>query len=486
MKTIMKKEYIILSILLILGFIVRLYKINGPIADWHSWRQADTTSVSKTFVQKGIDLLHPRYHDISSIQTGLPNPQGFRMVEFPIYNAFHAMLFTTFGKFSFEEWGRLLSISCSLISAFFIYLLGKRFVGSWGGILAAFFFLFIPYNVYYSRVILPEPMAAVFALASLWFFVKFIDKDRTSNLILSGVLLSLGLLVKPFVIFYSVPMIYLAISKYSFKSIISTFRILVKFLIFTDIVFIPLLLWRAWIGKFPEGIPFTTWMFNGDGIRFHLAFFRWIFGERLGYLILGIWGLVPFSLGLVKSEKKNLFNLVFFAGMLLYVVIFATVNVRHDYYQVFLIPSISLLLAQGVNALWTWKEINKYLARLLAVFSIVMMIGMGAYQVKEYYKINHPEIIEAGSAVDQLAPKDALVVAPYMGDTAFLYQTNRWGWPAIDDSIDNIIKKGASYYVSVNIGDADTQMVMNRFTVVKRTDTYVIVNLLEPAKSKTK
>ena len=45
---------IILMVFLILGFAVRLYKLNNPVADWHSWRQADTSSVSRNFVSGGI------------------------------------------------------------------------------------------------------------------------------------------------------------------------------------------------------------------------------------------------------------------------------------------------------------------------------------------------------------------------------------------------------------------------------------------------
>jgi hypothetical protein len=85
--------------------------------------------------------------------------------------------------------------------------------------------------------------------------------------------------------------------------------------------------------------------------------------------------------------------------------------------------------------------------------------------------------MEAGERVNQITPKDALIIAPYNGDTAFLYQTNRWGWPAIDDSIDNIISKGADYYVSVDLGSADTKMVEKRFKTVEKTDKYIIFDL---------
>ncbi len=475
-------EYILLALILLMGGLLRLYKINNPIADWHSWRQADTASVSRVFVEKKIDLLYPRYHDISSIQTGIFNPNGYRLVEFPIYNAIHAILVKNFPSISLGIWGRLLSIFSALISAVFLFLIGKRYMGRWGGVITSLFFMFMPYNVYFTRIILPEPMATAFVLGSVWLFIKFIDTGKQSALYLSGVLLALSLLIKPFTIFYTPPLIYLAIEKYGLEGIFKKAKILIVFLIFVTISLVPFLLWRAWISQYPAGIPFFTWAFNGDRIRFRPAFWRWLFAERIGKLILGVWGLVPLSLGILSTKKKDFFNLIFFLGGVLYMIVIATANVRHDYYQIFLIPMLVLLLAKGTLFMWKNKTFSGWISKSLAVFSILIMLMVGAYQAKEFYKINHPEIIEAGRAVDRLTPKDSLVIAPYNGDTAFLYQTGRWGWPAIDDSIDRIIEKGADYYVSVNIGDADTQMVLKRFKTLERTNNYVIVDLHQPVK----
>ena len=170
--------------------------------------------------------------------------------------------------------------------------------------------------------------------------------------------------------------------------------------------------------------------------------------------------------------------------MLLYVTIVATANVRHDYYQIVVIPAVALVLASGTVYLWQNTVFNNVASRILVLFSIPMMIMTGWLLIKGDYNINHPEIIEAGHEVDRITPKDALVVAPYDGDTAFLYQTGRWGWPVIDNSIDNIIKEGASYYVSVNLGDKDTKMIETRFKTVERTDKYIIINLRDPLKTK--
>lgn len=234
-----------------------------------------------------------------------------------------------------------------------------------------------------------------------------------------------------------------------------------------------------WVNNFPEGIPHFDWAFNGDGIRFRPAFWNWIFAERIGKLILGMWGLILLGVGIVTIKKANWFNLYFFLGSILYVTVVATASVRHDYYQILIVPSICLLLAQGGVYLWTNEAINKTLSRLLVIFSVFMMLLVGYYQAKPYYQINHYEIIVAGNAVQRLTPKEAIVITPYNGDTAFLYATNRFGYPVVDDSIDNMIKNGADYYVSVNF-DNDTNTLMKKYKILEKTDSYVIVDLKSP------
>ena len=475
-------EYYLLAIILLLGFLVRLYKINNPVADWHSFRQADTASVTRIYVEKGINFLYPRYHDFSATQSRLYNPNGYRFVELPIFNVIHASLVNTLPQLSLEIWGRLVAILSSLVSAIMIFLLGKKFINKWGGVLAAAFFMLLPFNIYFTRVILPDPTAVSLALIALWLFVKFIEKEKPINLYLAGLLFTTSMLVKPFTAFYFVPAAYLFFRKYQWKEIFRDSKLFVKLVVFSSIIIIPFFAWRAWINQYPAGIPGWQWMFNGDHIRFRPAFWRWIFVERLGILILGVWGLIPFVLGILKAKTKEYFIHFFLVGMFFYVVIFATANVRHDYYQSMIIPAVSLALAQGAVYMWNSKGLNRTLSRPLLVFSIVMMLGATAYRVKEYYKINHPEIMIAGQAVDNLTPKDALVIAPYNGDTAFLYQTKRNGWPVIDTSLETLIKRGADYFVSVSLNDTDTLMVEENYEVLEKTESYVIMDLSKPKK----
>lgn len=481
-------EYILLAFMLIAGFGVRLYKVNNPVADWHSWRQADTASVSRIYLEQGINLLLPKYHDISSIQTGKQNPEGYRMVEFPFYNAASVLLYKTTATlhfnaasfFTLEVWSRIVTIVCAITTAFFLYLIGKRLMGKWGGLLSAFFYLFIPFNIYFTRTILPDPMGVTFGVISIWTFLEFYFSGKKLPFVVSAIFFAMALLIKPYLGFYIFPIAYLVIKKYGIKSFYKNKKVVIATLIYLGISFIPFFLWRAWEARFPEGIPFYTWAFNGNHIRFKPSWWYWIFGERLGHMILGSLGLIPFTFGILNNKNKNWFVQAFLAGALFYVILVADANVMHDYYQILVMPAIALALASGSIFLWESGIFNKILTRIILVISVGVMLFTGWNQIVGNYNINHPEIIQAGAEIDRITPKDALILAPYNGDTAFLYQTKRRGWPAVDDSIDNIIAEGASYYVSVDLGSSDTKMIEKRFKTVEKTDKYIIIDLKEP------
>ena len=187
-----KFEYFILLLIVVGALLLRLYKIQNPIADWHSWRQADTASVSEIYLSSGIDLLHPKYHDISKVQTGYHNPEGYRFVEFPIFNLIHVVLFKTFGNFSFEVWGRLTAVIGSLFTTVGVYAIAKRLWGRPQSLLAAFFYAIIPYNIYFTRVILPDPLAVTFATLALWQFLIYFQTSKLRYALISSTLFSLA------------------------------------------------------------------------------------------------------------------------------------------------------------------------------------------------------------------------------------------------------------------------------------------------------
>jgi hypothetical protein len=292
-----KYQYLLLLVLLIAGFAIRLYRINYPLADWHSWRQADTAAVTRNYFKFGVDVFHPRYDDFSDVSgRGLLNPEGYRFVEFPLYNLIHYSLFAIAGSFgSLEFWGRMTTILAGLTSAGLLFFIVRRHTNPFTGLLAAFFYLFLPFNIYFTRVILPDPLMVTLYLAALNFFDVWIVNHKSYLLFLTATFGALAVLVKPAAIFFLLPITWWFWKKYKFN----IYKI-PQFYILHFSFLIPFAVWRMYEHRFPQGIPASVWLFNGDHIRFRPAFWRWLFGERLGKLILGVWGLIPLAAGLVE------------------------------------------------------------------------------------------------------------------------------------------------------------------------------------------
>jgi len=210
-----KIEVGILSLVLFLALALRLYKIDRPIADWHSWRQADTAAVARNFIKEGFNPFIPRYDDMSSQANGKGNPERYRFVEFPIYNSIIAAVWSVIGISDISA--RLVTVFITLGSTIMLYFLVKALSGWQIAALSAFFFATIPYNVFYSSAILPAPLMVFFLLALYLAFVNWLKNEDNKLLLGSIVFANLAILTWPIALFFMLPLLYLALNKYKFK-----------------------------------------------------------------------------------------------------------------------------------------------------------------------------------------------------------------------------------------------------------------------------
>lgn len=478
----MKKiEIFILLFIFVLGFALRLYKFNSSITDWHSWRQVDTSSVSRIYAKEGINLLYPKFHDLSNVPSGVyDNPQGYRFVEFPIYNALQAGGFLLFPVLTIEQWGRIVSIFSSLFSALFIFLILRKHLNVQVGLLGAFFYLTLPFSVFWGRTILPDQTAIMTSLGAIYFFDLYLNKFRGRKsdfevqkcllFALSAVFFASALLLRPFTVFFFFPAVFLSFKRFGFDFLKK------KSLWFLALLSVsPFALWRVWMLEFPEGIPQAAWLFNGNGIRFTGAFFHWIFAERLGREILGFWGLVPLFVGIIAKHKAKWFFLSFLLSSLLYILVVATGNVHHNYYQILIIPSVSIFLALGVNSLINPPRqfASRFLSTPFLLVAIVFMYAFSWFEVRDFYNEN-PVLVRAGSAVDRLTPRDAKIIAPNEGDTTLLYYTGRRGWPSFSKPLEGLREDGATHLILFNPG---AQGLKGEYRVVEETNDYIIFDI---------
>ncbi len=469
-----KLEILLVISLLAIGILVRLYRLNAPLADWHSWRQADTAAVARNFVKDGFSLLYPQSDSLLALnEHNLANPNRYFINEFPLYNAVVASFYRQFGVH--ESIGRLVSITMSILGALALYGIVRLLIGRGTALLSLVYYLLLPYNIYYSRVFMPDPSFVALSIISLYWCVLWVKTEKNSYGIALMFTFALAMLVKPYAIFMSIPMFYWVMINWGTKA----FRKPLVYIVALG-SFIPLALWRYHFSLHPEGSFASTWLLNGDGIRFKGAFFRWLIFDRLNRLIFATGGFALFVAGLFTSHLKKNTSLFFVwtLAILLYMTIFAKGNVNHDYYQLPIVaPGVVLVAIGSFSLLGIAKSKLQYFINLLLVSGLLILsLALGWFEVRGFFNINNPAIVEAGKKVDEITPQDALVIAPYQGDPSFLYQTNRRGWPVGGDA-EMRMKHGATYYVTTSKEDEFARL-KKEYTLVYETDLYAIVHLV--------
>jgi 4-amino-4-deoxy-L-arabinose transferase-like glycosyltransferase len=449
----LKLDWFFMSFIILVGLLLRVYNYDSPLADYHSWRQADTASVARNFVKDGINLMEPRYDDLTSIQSGLENVTGLRFVEFPIYNALMAGMFNIAPFFPVEVWGRIISALMSLTVIGVLYYIALKESSRITAIAAASVYAFFPFFVFFSRTVLPENTALGFVFLSIFFLYLFTRTETASKqvilFILSVVFFAMSILVKPTAIFYGLVLAYLFIRKYN----IGVFKAFPVYLYFI-LAAIPLVLWRVYILQFPEGIPFAAWLFTDvqtsegqKNIFFKPAFFRWIFFERVNNQILG--GFMTFFLVLGALAKPRTFLLPVIAlSGLVYVFTFQGGNVQHEYYQIMLFPALAVLCGLGFN--FIYKNHRQFIHPAVSIVGCIAIIALSwffsYYKVRDFYAIP-TDLVQIARIVQTLTRPEDKIITDRSGDTTLLYLMDRKGAPAIYKDIQVLRGDGYKYIV---------------------------------------
>lgn len=476
------KDLLILFFILIIAVFFRLYKINAPLADFHSWRQVDTSAVTRNFVNNGIDLFHPIYDDLSNVQSGMDNPNGYRMVEFPIYNAIVAVLYRIFPITTIEIWGRLTTVIFSLIIISIIYFLLLKESSRIAAIFGSFIYSVFPFFVFFSRVVLPETTALAFAMLSIFFLYLNIDYKQKGfsnffSLILSTVFFTFALLSKPTIIFYLLPVLVLFYRKYKLNLIKKPY-----FYLYFFVTLIPLFLWRTYIKKFPEGIPVSDWLFTSvntsqglKNIMFRPSFFRWIFFERINNLILGGYLTFFFILGVISKHKKYLL-FSFLISSLSYILIFQGGNLQHEYYQTLLLPVLAMMIGLGID--FIFKNNKNFISPFFISLFIFLTFGFSFYfsyfRVIDYYQYS-PELVQEAKIISSLTDENDLIVTDRTGDTTLLYLSERRGAPSIFKDPLELKKLGYKYLITSSEGQINS--MKTEFEIVFENEKFTLFKL---------
>ncbi len=422
------KRYFLLAFIVLLAFVLRLYRLDAPLDDRHHFRQTDTYAIVLNLQKSGGDLLRPQF-----FQTPIPeNINGYYFGEFPLYQGLIYLLFGVFGESLVLA--RSINIGLSLVGVVGIYLIGRRLFSDKAGLMAALTFAVLPSSVFWGRAITPDWMAMVSFIAGTALLLNRSDKR---NLLFSSLILSATILIKPYYLAFAPFHLYLLASSSHhnkfFKSLEKTTALYLLPLVF-------LVVWRWWAGTFPaytRDPDILNLFHNRQGWWQYWQASQWptlfwqkhFFGE-LFTTLGGIMSIVGITYLVIKKHQFTKSVLLWLAGSLAITFIISWGSQVHDYYLLPWIPVGSILIGLGLSKSIEW--IKRVISNSRFSFDHVIptaMIGvvvlfltffLGVNQLQSYtlgffkpqgYEIYQDNYQRELKLIEPLIAEDSLTVA---------------------------------------------------------------------------
>ncbi len=484
----MRKIYYIL----VLTFLTRLYHYNFPVIGWHSWRQSDTATIAKNFFLNGFHILYPQIDWAG-------NTPGYVESEFHIYPFIISLLYSIFGIN--DMWGRLVSIACSIVTVYFIYLIVKRVINEKTALWSAFIYAIIPLNIYYGRAFMPESMMLMCSAGGIYFFIKWYDEDKIKYLLFSSVFICLAILIKLPGFYLGLPLVYLAYKKYK-----PAFLLKPQLWIYAIIIFVPVILWYYHAHQLflNGGASFDIWNAGESkwamfGLLLEPKLYHEIFLQSIAERHLTYPGFVLCVWGIFIKRKYELERLIdyWLIAVIIYILIAAQANRVHEYYQLpIILPFciyIGKVFAQFIPS-FKFKEIfrsNKF-AAVIVLLSLLLIPILSFLRIQNTLRseIYNSNVFKIANAVKQNSNANDLIVTVCDGNPIYLYISQRKGWTISPQNIDlsylseKRLNGGklltAEKKVFVNSGTIDKlNLLKETCRVVKEDDDIIIVKIGE-------
>ena len=389
---------------LVLGFLfiaalgIRIYGINQPPMEFYPVRQYHGALLARGF-----------YEWLLTGNLKTVPPDG--IIEPPILELATSLAYLVLG--GEHLWvPRLLSTLCWIAGGVFIYLIAKRIVSANAAVFSVFFFLFVPYSVFASRAVMPDPLMVMLLVAGIFTILRYHEQPSTRRLIVAAAASSLAIFAKPGICLFQLFGAFVCLAVYRqgvWRSLINP-----HFLMFAVVSILPTGLYYLYgtvVAAFLRG--------QASGkvepqLLLTVSFWRdwiasiWVVVGAIAF-IGALFGVLLFRKGLPRALMIGLWS-----GYLLFGVTFTHHIHTHSYYSLQLIPVVALSLAP-VGA-WVMQYLNQtlnpnhlgrvalrsYAGVIVLAFSLsVLVVGIAEYKLG---------LVEYGSSITRIAEQQR--VAP--------------------------------------------------------------------------
>lgn len=276
---------------------------------------------------------------------------------------------------------RLSSVLFSLVTIYFIYLIGKKIRNKKIGILAALFLAVNPLFIYYSQELRMYSMVTMWLTISFYFFIRIRSKKyEIKDLMIFNLMMALAFgtfygsifLIASFAIYFLIKKewkLFFLTNIGTGISIICLTPLLLIQIKNSKIMLTEVINWALVLGKVNlKNLILIPLKFSIGRISFY--------PKTLYYLVSGIWSVI--ILGFVlKNKKEENFLKIFLITPIVLAILFSIKSPLLQYFRfLYLLPILALILA--INADKKWQKI--LIGGGFLIFSLVYLLNPNYYR----------------------------------------------------------------------------------------------------------
>ncbi len=358
-------QWILVAILLLGGFVVRLFDFDDLPLDFAATRQLHSLLMARGFYYS-MDIPQTNAMDPAIRKIGIEAGKGQPAIEPPVMEHLAAYTYALLGK----EWpnaGRFYSILFWVIGGIPLFLLTRKLISVNGALASLAFYLFVPFGTYASRSFQPDPLMVMSILWALYFQYNWFKESSTKNAILAGVFTGLAVFIKATSVFFvGIPLAFLVLMK-GYKNWLKDWRVYLMALI----ALVPAVLYNV----------ISATVGGNEGSIFGSRFFPSLYIDPSWYhhwftMAKSIVGYFPLFLAilaffLIREKENRVLYLSLWIGYLLMGFTFAYHIYTHNYYSLPLVFICAIGFGVVADVIYVkLEELN------LRKFSRVLVIGL--------------------------------------------------------------------------------------------------------------
>jgi hypothetical protein len=449
--------YFLIPIIL-LAVVVRLIHLEQPFIDPWSWRQSDVAAIARNYFENGFHFSRPQIDWAG-------NAKGYVGTEFPILPFAAALCYRLTG---IQEWvGRIQGVIFFAAALPFFFLLVRRLCGEVAAVWATFFYAFAPLSIVASRVFMPDVPSLSLALAGMYFFLDWIERNDRRALIASALLISLSLLIKLPTAVTGLPLLYLAVAAVYQGGALSKrlsenngapeaatpwkdeggsrrppLRDLVTGLfarwelwLFALITLAPSAIWYWHAHRIAEKF-YPYHFFGGGGFRIMSAAWYWKIAEQTALSSLtSLLSAVALIGAFVVAPGKYRWTFHWWLAAMVAFIFFAGWGNRHQWYQLPLVPIAAVFAGSACQGVALRLGSHRMVKALV---SILLGAGFGIFSYHSalpFYRPAAAGLRNLGLELKEATTANALIIAADDGDPTIFYYAHRKGWHFLEEGI---------------------------------------------------